>query len=313
MNATNKTGDTALHYAALCGNDVCVTELLRVGAMVNACNALGMTPLHGACSTSWVSCAARLLEHGADPNAALCGIAPLYFAVTNESSYETVRVLLKHGAHVEGMKAIETKHMEKLYGPSLILEEISANISSFAEMYATTTFSSDFNHPVKSKREDIQLTLQVLNLVTPLHLAILGNLRKCVEILLACGANVNARGPFGITPIMLAAYCYPDCKDILITHGCEIDAKNDAGVTAVFVAAEEDSVTSVLDLIDAGADINIVRNDGHTPITVAAMKGYIYTCQALRKGLNKVSKKIFSILLLEYLPQITGPDRVGSC
>ena len=137
VNAVDATGASALHYAAMRGNDLVMTELLRAGASVDVHNAQDMTPLHIACVHGQVAPVICLLAHGADPNAAQCGIAPLYCAVINKHKSQIVRLLLKHGAMVEGMKAIGKKNNQKATGDICTITEMLRIISTFNEMAST--------------------------------------------------------------------------------------------------------------------------------------------------------------------------------
>uniref|UniRef100_H2YH20 Osteoclast-stimulating factor 1 n=1 Tax=Ciona savignyi TaxID=51511 RepID=H2YH20_CIOSA len=69
LNGIDKSGSTALHWAARGGHGECV-ELLTDNALLhlNIQNKLGETPLHGAAWKSHAQIVEFLLEKGADPN-----------------------------------------------------------------------------------------------------------------------------------------------------------------------------------------------------------------------------------------------------
>jgi ankyrin repeat protein len=53
-------------------------------------------------------------------------------------------------------------------------------------------------------------------------------------------------------------------------------------VTPLFVAAQKGHEPVVRALLEAGADINIARNDGATPLYIAAQKGHAAIVTMLR-------------------------------
>lgn len=120
VNATTKTGDTALMAVARAGDEKSVKLLLDAGARVMDRNAEGITPLHYAMlcfpdvlegvpdGKSMAGVVKRLLDAGADANAkTFQGDAPLHMLTAKNltASRETVvhvgKQLLRHGAKLE--------------------------------------------------------------------------------------------------------------------------------------------------------------------------------------------------------------------
>jgi ankyrin repeat protein len=74
--------------------------------------------------------------------------------------------------------------------------------------------------------------------VLPLHSACAGNHDEVVAVLIAAGADVNARQAGGYTPLQGAAQNGADVTvDRLLAAGADRGARNDAGETAADVAA----------------------------------------------------------------------------
>ena len=94
--------------------------------------------------------------------------------------------------------------------------------------------------------------------VTPLHIAASGNDLQKVVLLLEKGAEVNARGTIGWTPLMFAAgkSSTPEIVQLLLEKGAELEARDTDGWTPLMYAANNDrlkSVEIIQLLYDAGA------------------------------------------------------------
>jgi hypothetical protein len=107
--------------------------------------------------------------------------------------------------------------------------------------------------------EDVNLTLQR----TPLHVAAdQGNL-EIVDLLLAGGADVNARDHGGRVPIFFAIR--RDHSEVvwrLVEAGADPTACTGSGSTLLMVAARTEDLELVQWLIDNGAEINALRTEG---------------------------------------------------
>lgn len=97
-----------------------------------------------------------------------------------------------------------------------------------------------------------------------------------VKALLARGANPNAKGPLGYTPIMLLAL-HPNLDATTIQAlqkaGGNIDAVDSAGTTALMHACANSSDTEARVLLARGAKANIADPNGNTALMIAAEKG----------------------------------------
>jgi len=95
------------------------------------------------------------------------------------------------------------------------------------------------------------------------------------KMLIGKGANVNAVGNYGWTPLMVASEkgLYETAR-LLIKHGADVNSRNVGGVTPLMWAVsmrEEwpDSVKLVRLLFDSGADVNAKTNTGRTTLSWA--------------------------------------------
>ncbi len=97
-----------------------------------------------------------------------------------------------------------------------------------------------------------------------------GNL-EALKRHLANGADVNARGKEGITPLGLAALTGRiRIMDFLLSKGAEINARAEEGETILHWGAVVGRVGVVKYLIDKGADMNARNEEGKTPLDFAS-------------------------------------------
>jgi len=145
-----------------------------------------------------------------------------------------------------------------------------------------------------------------------------------MKILIQCGANVNIQDNKGVTPLMICQFykhnypvmkllidnnanvCIKDIKDNTILHkyrnfciediddillesllnmGINIDKRNDRGYTPLMNLIYHYMHRSFISLlINHGADMNIINNEGDTPLLMACKTGNYDLAQALIEG-----------------------------
>lgn len=92
-----------------------------------------------------------------------------------------------------------------------------------------------------------------------------------VAVMLAAGADVNARTALGFTPLHMAALYAPTAvADLLIAHGADLHATAAEGETALHFAAMAGKTELVRKLLQEGLDVNAREADGMTPLSRAA-------------------------------------------
>jgi len=92
------------------------------------------------------------------------------------------------------------------------------------------------------------------------------------RLLIAKGADVNARSRLGRTPLGTAAAC-DGCSDIvrlLLSKGADPNAQDKGGLTPLWLAAAAGDTESMRLLLDAGARVDTPSGDGTTPLMQAA-------------------------------------------
>ena len=113
-----------------------------------------------------------------------------------------------------------------------------------------------------------------------------------VKEMLANGADVNAKGVFGRTALMVAAWNgKTDTVKALVEAGADVNAKNNDGWTALMAAAEYDRTDTVKALAEAGADVNAKDNDGWTALMKVVRYGNTDTVKALVEADADVNAK----------------------
>jgi ankyrin repeat protein len=100
---------------------------------------------------------------------------------------------------------------------------------------------------------------------------------EAVRMLLDRGARVNlAFGPIRMTPLIWASFQeYPEVVEMLLAAGADVNAKDALGSTALIWAAmsERDDTATVSALLRAGAGLDVKTAMGETPMSWAKRRG----------------------------------------
>ncbi|HSD31397.1 MAG TPA: ankyrin repeat domain-containing protein [Gemmatimonadales bacterium] len=121
---------------------------------------------------------------------------------------------------------------------------------------------------------------------TPLHLAAFFGRREALDLLLARGAPVSAvsGGQEHNQPLhaALAGACDGVIVRALVTAGADVNAAGAGGVTPLHVAASRGNAEQVRFLRTAGASVTATLDDGRTPAKLAAAHGHPTLAEELR-------------------------------
>ena len=121
--------------------------------------------------------------------------------------------------------------------------------------------------------------------LTPLMLSIYRDHRDALKVLVAQGANLNARNPRGQTPLMmLASGGQLELVDFLLQSGAQRDARDELGNTALLWATYWGHREVITRLLEAQAEATAVNDDGNNALHLIALGGIAnHTRKLLKK------------------------------
>ncbi len=96
------------------------------------------------------------------------------------------------------------------------------------------------------------------------------NRLEVAHVLLAHGADVNARDESEETPMHSAAYFNSlEVAQVLLAHGADVNARNKNKWAPLHNAANRNYLEVAQALLAHGADVNARDEDGNTPVALA--------------------------------------------
>ncbi len=315
---------TALHHAVEGGYRGLVGLLIDSGADIDARAKQGETPLYLAVKVGRVGMVKLLLARRADANLSVdddsfCGGIPLGVAV-DEGRPDLVEALLAGGADVnikDGSGwtplhvAITSKYWSAVDAAMHIEHPDVGALQTDRDRYFALRNEI---HAALVARMVRLLVAHGANVstkdeegITPLHCAAYKGQKDVVELLIAAGADVNARTVpdpardddmwenldigyrlrCGVTPLHEAVVSgEPSVVELLIAHGAEVNTADQSGGTPLHYAALRGP--NVVELLVAhGAEVNAVTASGHTPLHYAARGAKPHILQLLiARGAN---------------------------
>ena len=289
VDARDKEDKTPLQHAAFHGHKEIVELLIAKGADINAKDNAGNTTLHWAVKGRKNEMVEQMVEllilNGAYVNAkSRSGDAPLDSAIKWKRT-EIADFLRKHGAKSGAEDSI---HIAARTGNhEAVKQHLDAGTDVNAKGVQGFTL---LQQAALESRSPLGGTIKVVELLiakgadvnakgsqrgsTSLHFATGGGHKEIVELLIAGGADVNAKNEDGETPLHNAAYRGRTIiADLLIAKGADVNTKttqsHERGWTALHHAARYGRKEIVELLIANGADVNMKDRKGRTPLDVA--------------------------------------------
>jgi len=258
-------GDTPLHSALRNGHQDTADILITNGADVNVRNCRGETPLNVASSGGLVKSAETLISRGADVNAGNSfGESPLINAA-RLGHRDIVELLVTKGADVNAA-------------------------DNHGETPLSCAIAKDFSE-ISGYLLDHKAGLGNTGM-TPLHLAAHCGSLKTAELLTTRGEKVNERDKYGNTPLH---YSHGPVSLLLLEKGADIDARGKDGATPLLTAAMQHEPREVWLLISKGADVNVSDKAGNTPLHGAADGHPDLVRKLIEAGENVTAKNIYGL------------------
>lgn len=247
-----KTGAYAL--AAEYGHLDVVRLLLEAGVEVSARPPRGSTALAGAALRGRAEVVKFLLDRGADPNEPVDLSGTVLGAAAAGGHLPVVNLLLERGARADGAALRE------------------AAGAGQAEIVARLLDAGVGVNTIDAYK-------------TPLIAATIGRRVPVVQLLIARGADLNARTLFSDPPLLLASQAgAEEIVTLLLKGGADLGVRGKEGRTALMEAAVAGHPGTAKILIEGGADVRATDEMGKTALVYARERGQGEVAQLLMKA-----------------------------
>ena len=282
-------GQTALMWAAAENHAAIVAPLVAAGAGVDARSGAGFTPLAFAVRAGHADAVDALLDAGAGIDLALPdGTGPLHLAVLN-AHYDVALQLLGRGADPADdgpgwtplHQLVWTRRPNRHYNNPAAFP--TGTVTDLALARALVAHGADVNAPQNAEPRDGYRNALNRRGATPFLLAAKAVDLEMMRLLLALGADPRLANEDGTTPLLVAAGVgiwssseSPGSAaealaavELLIELGNSVAVVDDNGDAALHGAVMRGSKELVLHLLERGAALDPVNEQGWTPLTIA--------------------------------------------
>ncbi|XP_053594131.1 putative ankyrin repeat protein RF_0381 [Microplitis demolitor] len=276
-NAQDVLGKTPLRYA-IESNDIKMVDLLIPYSDINLADNYDQTPVYIAVKKGYLDLAKHLLAHQATANCISnyrCEKhhTPLHAAVNNGQA-DLVNLLIAHKANIEARNA---NNMTSLHiaidQNSLEIAECllaaGADVNAVCRLNCRENCSALCLAAMNGNDDMVQLLLahgadinaKKSSSIVPLHAAVRKEHLATVECLLALGADIHKRGVDRCT-VLHTATCNKSIEvaEFLISKGASVNGRDINGVTPLHMAVLENNLGLVEFLLEHDADINATGN-----------------------------------------------------
>ncbi|XP_054708114.1 transient receptor potential cation channel subfamily A member 1 homolog [Uloborus diversus] len=315
VNCQDNYDMTPLHYAALRGNAIATSQLLKANKInTEVPDKQEMTPLHCAANYNNPEIVELLLNAKANPEACDENLStPLHLAAMTGSK-EISLLLLEAVEKSKGPDMLKTYIEEKnFHGNTALhlavnkghLDVLQLLLSKGADAQVTL---DDFSQPlhlaaISANVGIVRCLLEhgaqvdcVNNLgETSLHKAAAFDAGEVIDFLLQNGATVEKYDNSHFTPLMVAvAGGHTNAVERLLEAEARIDVMDNMDRTVVFWAAQEnhpEALKLLLDHTNANVLINRCDHYDNSPLHIAALKGYASIVEILLNNGAEIEKK----------------------
>jgi ankyrin repeat protein len=266
INAPQRDGATALHWAAHWDHLATIDALVDAGANVDAQNEYGATALWVACANRRTDAVRRMLEAGANANIGLRSGETLLMRCAYTGDALAVEALLEYGAEVDatepsnGQTALMWAAANRQAGVARVLVEHGAAVDT-----RTRVVSQLRGTGLRSTTSPEGASMFKAGGFTPLLFATRHGDIDSATVLLDAGVDVNTRAADGNSALTLAAMSgHGHLAEFLLERGADPNAA-DAGYTALHAAVLRSDPDVVKTLLTHGANPNVRLTRG-TPV-----------------------------------------------
>ena len=287
VNAADRDGATALHWAVWADDLALADELIRAGAKVATSNAFGVAPVYIAADHGNTLIVRRLLDAGADVNTADATGDTLLMAAVRVGVRDLVELLIERGARVNaaepelGHTALMWAARENNAALARLLLQHGATIDARTRVGPKPDVrppgAGGGSHGVGIVRSGVPPQGEQLPIpggMTPLLFAARDGQLEAARVLLEAGAALDAVDPNGLTPLMMAiTNGQLNVAQLLVDKGADVKAADWYGRAPLWAAVEirnldmrstatdngvdrEAAMRLIETLITRGADVN---------------------------------------------------------
>ena len=280
VDATNKKNVTPLMRACVKGNKDAINVLLNAGSDTNIVNTDGETCLHDA---AWNDCCTETLQaiinHGGDVDATNKKNVTSLMVACVKGNKDAINVLLNAGAdpHISDVDGGTCLHYAA--GTDCCTEAIlrSGADTTIVNIFGDTCLHQILRREYLSNKCDQETLQMLLDHGVPVNAT---NKNHQTAYMLAChqgnidamcalvnaGADPNIADSWGNTSLHLVAQKRSRRLELekLMEHGADVNAVNNEGATALMLACETGQTGSVNVLLRAGGDASILDVHGNT-------------------------------------------------
>lgn len=266
-------GNTIVHYCAALKNESAVRACIKKGIPVSVQNNAGKTPLDIALEDSGdeksVAIAADLITAGAETN----NVQFSYF----QTAVSERNVNYRFGDGQTPLHIASIKHHKSIARYLLANGAVTSaqDITGATPLHEAVRYGDiDIAKALLESGADVNAEDNLGK--TPVMLVIPEDKREAMyRILIAHKADTTKKDAYGDTVLHTATMTSlsPVILELLVASGADVNARNKDGVSPLLIAVQKRNFAHVKFYADRGADINSADKAGDTPLTLAFKDG----------------------------------------